>query len=175
MKKILFFLGFAIALAGCSEDPATPAENGTESTQVSLVGTWNLEKLVQENGKISLMGTVLSTFTSESSEETGTVQFTEDGNFGSNFGYKSAMTIVTAGQPINSEQDVPPTPIGGTYTHDAAANTFTVTQFDGTVAVANITSLTANELIYTTQINTVVENGGFSNIVTADVTTTLSR
>ncbi|MFB1002861.1 MAG: hypothetical protein QMC70_01810 [Bacteroidia bacterium] len=175
MKKVLFILTVAAMFAACNEDSTTPGTKTGTTNSASMVGNWNFTKLVQANGRILIAGQEISTFTSESSDENGNIQFTEEGQFGSNFGYKSSISTLTAGIPSSNEEQVPPTALGGTYEHNTTAGTFTITAISGEVTLATINELTSSRLVYTAKLNRSVTNLGITTTTTSDVTTTFTK
>ncbi len=175
MKKIFFLLTVAAMFTACSEESTRPGTESGTANSASMVGNWNFTKLVQANGRTLIAGQEISTFTSESSDENGNIQFTEDGQFGSNFGYKSSISTTTAGIPSSNEEQVPPMAMGGTYVHNTAAGTFTMTAISGEITTATINELTNSKLVYTTKLNSTETNLGITSTITADVTTTFTK
>lgn len=175
MKKIFFTLTVTMLLAACSEDSPLPGTQTGAGNTTSITGNWSFTKLIQTNGRILLAGQEISTFTSESSDENGNIQFTEEGVFGSNFGYKNSISTLTAGIPSSNEEQIPPIAQGGTYIHNTTAGTFTFTASSGEITTATIDELTSSKLVYTTRLNRSETTLGVTTTTTADVTTTFTK
>jgi len=175
MKNIFVTLAIATMLFACSDEPTTPSKTGTISETASLTGTWTFEKQTQANGKNYVDGELESTFTAESSEETGTFQFNDEGTYGSNYGYKNTFAITAGPSEGSKETQTPPTASGGTYVYDKTAGTITFTVFTGEVINATISELTETSLVFTNSLTVSETNSGVTTTSTSDVTTTLSR
>lgn len=160
MKKLALIIGvLTIAFAGCKEvdQPTTPdgndnTDNNTGSKN-GIVGVWNFEKLEQFNGSVKWDGVEISSYTSVSSNESGTVEFKEDNTYLSNTGYTSTTTT-NLGQ--SQSVDIPAVPITGTYTYDETAKTLSTTNA-GVETTANIEVLTADTLKYILEVKRVDE------------------
>ena len=79
MKKTFILIALVALFSHCSEEPTTPTTTGGGTTAATVVGTWNFASVAQNNGEISLAGTVISTYTATSSNEMGTYTFDADG------------------------------------------------------------------------------------------------
>lgn len=174
MKKIILMLSIVATFAACSDDPTTPGQTKIEE-DASVEGTWNFNKQTQAEGKTFVNGTLVSTYTAETAEENGTIQFNAEGNYGSNFGYKTFYTVDNNGSPSSYDEFTPPTASGGTYVHNKTAGTITLTAFDGSVSTLTINELTSSKLVYTTAVNTSVTDGETTTTTSAQVTSTFSK
>lgn len=172
MKKILFILTAAITLAACSDEPTTPSKS---STSASIVGSWNFSSQIQNNGQILKDGTLETTFSAVTSEENGTAQFTAEGTYGTNFGYKTTYTTDTDGASSTYDQLTPPTASGGTYVHNKDAGTIVFTLFTGEIVTGTINELTTSKLVYTIKTNNSVTTDGVTTTTTADVTNSFTK
>lgn len=83
-------------LAACNDDITTP-NNKVIDENATVEGVWNFVKQTQTDGKTFVDGELVSTFTAETGEENGTLQFNSEGKYGSNFGYKMYYTTNTSG------------------------------------------------------------------------------
>lgn len=177
MKNLFLILTAAALFAGCSEEPSTPSnDDGGSTNAITIEATWNLESLAQNNGQISLAGTVLSTFTSVSSNEQGTITFNGDGTITStDVGYTASQTMTTAGIPNTTSQEISPTSSTGTYTYDSDTKKLTIEVAGSPTQNATVTELTANKLVYTTMFEQVNSAGGIESKTTAEIVTTLTR
>ena len=175
MKNIFLILVLATVFVACNEETTTSPSKKSVDNEASIVGNWQLSSLTQTNGQTLVDGKLVSTFTSSSSEENGTAQFTEEGNFGSNFGYKNSYTTSTSGSVGSYEEVIPAFATGGTFVHDKSANTIAFTTFNGEESNATITELSSTKLTYTLRLNRSETADGVTTTTTADVTTTFTK
>lgn len=174
MKKILFYVT-ALALIGfqsCKE--AEQDVDPNDNNSVELVGTWNFEGMDITDASIVIDGTEFATFDAISSNPVGTYEFKDDGSAVSNVGYTNTITSTVFGQTTTQTETVVQEPFTGTYVHDDAAKTVTITQ-DGETLVYNITEHTATSLILSSEFTETVDDQGVLTVTTADMTITLSK
>ncbi len=175
MKKLLFITLITAFFASCSEEPTTPGSGGGGNA-ITIEGTWNVGSLEQQNGKIALNGIEFSSFTMESSNESGTITFGSDGKVTStDIAYTAAQTLTTAGIPNTTSTDIPATSSTGTYTYDEATKTLTIEAAGSPTQEATVTEMTATKLVYLTKINESTTTMGITSTTTSDFSTTLTR
>ncbi len=174
MKKIVLVLAAFVILAACNDDITTP-NNKVIDENATVEGVWNFVKQTQTDGKTFVDGELVSTFTAETGEENGTLQFNSEGKYGSNFGYKMYYTTNTSGSEGSYEELLPPQAGGGDYVYNTDAGTITTTALDGKVTVLTITELSATKLAYSTTRNTSMTDEGVTTTITANVISTFSK
>ncbi|MGB1038012.1 MAG: lipocalin family protein [Bacteroidia bacterium] len=179
MKNLFLIITAAALFASCSEEPSTPSTNGNgggSGNAITIEGTWNLGSIAQNNGQISLAGTVLSTYTSVSSNEQGSITFHSDGTLTStDVGYTATQTMTTAGIPNTTSQEISPTSSSGTYTYDSNSKKLTIEVPGSPTQEAVVSEMTASKLVYTTMFEQVNSAGGIESKTTAEIVTTLTR
>ena len=175
MKKLTIILIAFAFLSSCKEEETTTPNNNSSSS-IDVIGVWNFESLVQENGKIALMGQVLSTYSSESSNETGTFEFKSDGTVTNTVSYTNTMTTTfVGGGPTETTQDIPTTTTTGTYTYDATAKTIDIVTSTSLEQNMEIIEHTATKLVMKYPLSRTTNTGGITSTTSADVITTLSK
>ncbi|MFT5055772.1 MAG: hypothetical protein ACI80H_000476 [Pseudoalteromonas distincta] len=170
MKKIFTLVFVAALFASCSDDPATtptPAPTPTVITG-NFLGVWNFDGLIQTNGSITWDGDEVSSYSSVSSNEVGTVEYKSDGTVISNIGYDYVTTLSLGG---DQEFSIPQSVYQGTYTHDANANTLTSVS-QGQSSISNIIELTANSMVLQLEVATEQVSSGI--VVRSSNTTTIT-
>jgi hypothetical protein len=177
MKKILFISVAFLIFSSCKDDTTPTVNNKTGQTNILLEGIWNLADVKQQNGKMSTDGQSIATFTAQSSNETGTVEFKSDGTFKSSVGYTSTMTMVITGFPEQEiESIIPPTVTTGTWTYDDSANEVSMTNIgDSTVLTASVLELTSTKFVYLYPVYQTETQDGVKSETWVDVVTTFTR
>jgi hypothetical protein len=174
MKKTVLILVSLAFLVGCSDDtPPTTPSGGTISG--ALVGVWNFTSINQENGKIKLDGVDFATYTSTSSNETGTFEFKSDGSVTNTISYNAVVTTVVAGIPTEQSGEIPTTTTNGTYVWDKTNNKITITPTTGAVSIMEIRELTANKFVGVQAFTRTQVQDGVTQVTSADVVLTLTK
>lgn len=174
MNKIVAVLAAVVLLAACSDDSTTPSTKAIDE-KATVEGVWNFVKQLQTDGKTVVNGEVVSTFTAETGEENGTLQFNSEGKYGSNFGYTMYYTTNTSGSEGSHTELLPPQAGVGDYVHNTVAGTITTTALNGNETVLTITELSATKLVYTTTRNSSITEDGVTTITTSNVTSTFGK
>ena len=167
MKKILFLFATISILSSCSDESVTPP-TPTGTTSGSIVGVWNFDNLTQEDGSVKWDGIEVSSYTGQSSNEVGSVEFKADKTFSSTISYTFTAKFAGVGE---QETEIPTTTTTGTYVYDVTAKTLTTTA-QGVTSVADVTELTATSLVTVLNVETEQEANGI--LVNSSNTTTSS-
>jgi hypothetical protein len=177
MKKILFISVAFLIFSSCKDDTTPTVNNKTGQTNSLLEGIWKLADVKQQEGKMSSEGVPVATFTAQSSDETGTVEFKSDGTFKSEFGYTSTMTMMITGFPDQEiESIIPPTVITGTWMYDDAAKEVSMTNTgDSTVQTASVLELTSTKFMYLFSVYQSETQDGVTSETWVDVVSTFTR
>jgi hypothetical protein len=166
MKKIFTLVFVAALFASCSDDPATTPTPAPTVITGNFLGVWNFDGLIQTNGSITWDGDEVSSYSSVSSNEVGTVEYKSDGTVISNVGYDYVTTLSPGG---DQEVSIPQSVYQGTYTHDA--NTLTSVS-QGQSSISNIIELTANSMVLQLEVSTEQVSSGI--VVRSSNTTTIT-
>jgi hypothetical protein len=169
MKKQLLSISLALLVAfsisSCKDESTDPQptnnNNGNGGNTSGVVGVWTLVSIEQKDGQVTWDGEEVSTYTAQSRDESGTVEFKSDGTFSGLQGYTFDVTTTSFLGTDESSTEIPPTTTSGTYTHDATANTMT-TVSNGVSTTANLTTLTATKMVQELAVSTTQEVQGIT-------------
>lgn len=177
MKKVIWILGLVVLFSACKDDTPVDNTNNNSNNTASgdLVGTWNLVSIDQRNGEITANGVLVSTYSSESSNEQGTFEFKSDGTVTNTVAYSNKTTVVTGGVPQEQTGDIPSTTTTGTYTYDKAAKMLTITPSTGGKQEITVEELTSSSFKGVYSYSQSSTQAGITSVSSAEVVLTLSR
>lgn len=176
MKKALIFIFAVLLFVGCKDDSSDSPAPATGSPD-NVEGNWQYQSVEQKNGVIKLNGFAIASFYTESKDVEGNLFLKASGRFDSFLEY-AQTTFVTdnQGNTSKTEQKVPALTInGGSYTHNKATNSLTIDDGSGETEKFTITEHTDSKLVLESTYETVVNNQGAEQIVSATVVSTLTK
>lgn len=151
MKYLFKTLALAavVAFSSCSKDDDGKKEDEKNDIQTGLVGSWNLSKIELRDGEMKMVGQVVGTMSSTSSNPKGGLEFKSDGTVISNMGYDMTMTMsfsMPGLPPMTQEisETIPQVNETGTY-ELVNETTLRMTNPDTTINY-NVISFTANKM-----------------------------
>ena len=172
MRAILLWISLGLCIVACKDD-SEPDSSG--SANAPLVGTWNFTKQVQDSGEIHINGALVSSFTSESSDEQGTYVFRANGRVTSSIGYVNHIKLVTLGVPSTEIDTIPLGGGSGTYFLDQPNNTLTIKNDNNELWEMEVLDLADNKVVAKYTVNGSQTDNGVVSTTRADITVTLTR
>ncbi len=176
MKSIVYILFATLLFSSCKEviveDPK--ANNGTETIEDWLPGSWSLKAISQENGVIKINGFQTGSFTAVGENVQGTIVFNENPKtFSTTASYTSKMTVTIANQ--TSTQSIP---INGTDngSWDIDDNDdILITGSNNTEQLYEVIEASSSKIIVKFKLLISETANGFTTETTADVIATYEK
>jgi hypothetical protein len=175
MKKIITLLCIVACFAACTDESTTPnSSNNSSTTSDGVIGVWNLADLIEEDGKVTENGELMSTYSSTSSNQNGTVEFKSDGTSISKIGYDLQTTQTMNGETSVDNAIVAPVTGLGEYTYNSTTKEMSTT-LNGVTSTGSVLELTANTMVLVLNVRSEQEVDGKTVVTSHKTTSTYTK
>lgn len=154
---IISLMTLSALLSSCDKKKTTTTTNNTNNSAV--VGNWTFTSMTQSNGTYKEDDVLVATYTTSSSNPTGTLNLKSDGTYTANVGYDYAVVFDFGGSTSTDNYNIPATSTSGTFSYDANTKKLTFTGGFQT-GTFDVTVLSSNALSMKTQVSSISYSGG---------------